>query len=148
MNNPVYVILVSGLALVFGALCFFSLGKSLTFVNGAVKVPAEITRIEYRKSADRYFAVAKFKTEGGSIIECAGHLGFNPAPYHVGDKVSIFYDRTKPGLWYVDNFTELYLMPAVCGGFCILAGAVAVRMSLDTHYLTPLRPVDDKVKQS
>jgi hypothetical protein len=49
----------------------------------------------------------------GQPYHMTGSTSSSPPDYHVGQKVRIRYDRTKPTLARIDTFWELWLLPGI-----------------------------------
>ena len=85
---------------------------------------ADGTVVEMDSSTDEdgtaYAPIIDYMVDG-QHFQMKGSNYSNPPAYHVGQNVTILYDRDNPSLARINNFWELWLLPAIFLPLAVLA---------------------------
>jgi hypothetical protein len=102
------------------AILFLSLGgifyfQSHTLLTTGGTASGTVVRLESSAKGASY-PVVHFQPDGAAEIEERGKVGTSPPEYKVGDTVPILYDKTNPKNWTINNWMNLYFLPAMFFG--------------------------------
>lgn len=122
------VIFLSSLALLCNSIASFQYYSSHQLVTTGATTHGTVVRIESsgtRKGGSVNHPVVRFATNDGKVIEGRGNLGTRPSQYQQGDTVQVFYDKSDPNRWLINNFGELYFMTLIFGIFGVVLTLVS-----------------------
>jgi Protein of unknown function (DUF3592) len=128
-----YIFALLGAALLLGA--FFSYQNTSNFIEEAVEIQGTVTDLSYSRSDDSisYYPVVEFQTANGRSVEFQSSSGSNPAPYDIGESVSVLYRVGEPISARLNGFFSLWGLPlilAIMGGVFFLIGALMILVPL------------------
>lgn len=97
---------------------------SYQLVSAGGQVVGTVVEMEasYSDGSTTYSPVVEYVVDG-EVYRFHGGSASNPPAYRVGQEVTMLYDRADPERAQINNFGELWLLPAI---FIPLAGLVAV----------------------
>jgi hypothetical protein len=131
------------MALIFGSVSFLTYNSSHRLVTTGATASGTVTDLIYlrgtgRSSSGVYYPIVKFQTPEGKTIEDRATFGSSPAPYKAGDTVRVYFDPRKPAeTWVIDNWFDLYFLPALFGFFATM---LVIATGVVTYYMTNPRP--------
>ena len=118
------------------ALLFLVIGgwygyNSYQLVRGGGQVLGEVVDMEASDSdgSTVYSPVVEYVVDG-ETYRFEGGSASSPPAYHVGQKVTILYDRADPNHAQINNFSELWLLPVIFLPAAVLVAIIASAVAL------------------
>jgi hypothetical protein len=99
------------------------------FVQSANRTQGTITRMVEQQKSDHeilYFPVFTFADAKGQQQEIRSSSGQYPPAYKVGDTISVLYEQDAPKDAKIDNFSDLWFIPAFFGFFGAIEMILAI----------------------
>ena len=111
-----------------GAIAFFFLIRTRTFLSTAQEVQGTITQMVYHSDSDGggYAPVFTFRTITGQEISASENLYSNPPQFKVGQIVTVLYDPENPNRARIKKGFNLYFVPGLLGFLGLVFGCIGV----------------------
>lgn len=126
------------MAIIGGAMVFFgwrSYNTTKNFMDRAERASGTVVEVVARSGTDSngnpttyYYPVVEFRTASGQSVRQQAATGSNPPSHRVGETVEMVYDPSDPQGARINDFTSIWLLPAVLlgiGAIFALAGVGA-----------------------
>jgi len=125
------LIFLGSMSVLLGAIAFVSALKSMALVNEGGTASGTVVRMEYssggsgKRNSGAYYPVVHFRSNDGQEVEGRGSLGSSPPSYHQGQEVRVFYEKSNPKNWCIDNWWDLYFFSLIFGIFSAVLAIVS-----------------------